>query len=178
MCAMKSTLVLNAGFEPLNIIPARRAINLILNGKAVSIDDSPYTMRSEKAEHSVPYVVLRTSYVKVSHITRKIPFSRRWVLASANYTCTYCGKHASTIDHIVPRALGGIDSYENCVASCMKCNNKKAAKTLEELGWVMKTPPKIPSSYEYMAHRLKAKGELLDKWLPYFEPYAKQKIGF
>lgn len=174
---MKSTLVLNAGFEPLNIIPARRALNLILNGKAVSIDDSAYTMRSEKEEYAIPYVILRTSYVKVVN-RQKVPFSRRWVLTSANHTCAYCGKHATTIDHITPRALGGKDSYENCVASCSKCNNKKAAKTLDELGWVMKTPPRIPSSYEYMAHRLKAKGDMMEKWLPYFELQTKQKIGF
>jgi len=55
-----------------------------------------------------------------------------------NYTCRYCkkkkrGKELS-IDHVIPRSKGGANTWENCVTSCIDCNQKKADKTLKEAG--------------------------------------------
>lgn len=146
---MRSTLVLNTSYEPLNIVSAHRAMNLVLNGRAVSLDDAPYSFRSAQGEFSVPYVILLTSPAPHRNTYKKknsrVPFSRRGVLVRDNFICAYCGeKGANTFDHILPRALGGVSSWENCVAACVKCNSKKGSKTLAELGWKLRNKPVVP----------------------------------
>jgi len=61
-----------------------------------------------------------------------------------NYKCAYCGRHAETIDHVLPRSRGGQHTWENCVASCQMCNHRKADRLLEELGWVLLNKPVVP----------------------------------
>jgi 5-methylcytosine-specific restriction endonuclease McrA len=61
-----------------------------------------------------------------------------------NYKCAYCGRHAETIDHIIPRSRGGQHTWENCTASCQICNHRKADRLLEELGWELLNKPVVP----------------------------------
>jgi 5-methylcytosine-specific restriction endonuclease McrA len=143
---MQSVLVLNATYQPLSIVSAKRAIHLIISEKASPLDASDVIFHSAKATFNVPYVILLTHYVKVSDTRQRVPFSRRGVLARDNNTCVYCGKHAETIDHVVPRAAGGTSTYENCVAACKSCNSKKADKSIEQMGWTMPHKSMVPPS--------------------------------
>ena len=61
-----------------------------------------------------------------------------------NYKCAYCGRHAETIDHVLPRSRGGQHTWENCVASCTICNHRKADRLLDELGWTLPVAPVVP----------------------------------
>jgi len=61
-----------------------------------------------------------------------------------NYLCAYCGSSADTIDHVVPRSRGGAHVWENCVASCTRCNHRKADRLIEEIGWKLRWAPLAP----------------------------------
>lgn len=60
---------------------------------------------------------------------------RQAVLERDAYTCLYCGGIATTVDHVVPKAMGGEDREDNCVASCSPCNLRKGSKLLERRNW-------------------------------------------
>lgn len=164
---MHSTLVLNASFEPLSIVSAQRAVTLVLNGKASAVDESPRTFRSVNGEINIPYVIQLNEYVKPRDRARPAQFSRRGVLVRDNFKCAYCGGKATTIDHVLPRFLGGKNSYENCVAACTRCNHKKGHKTLESLGWTLPFIPKTPTRYASMLTRVAGNAEVRDSWAQY-----------
>lgn len=145
--SMQSTLVLNASYEPLNIVSAQKAVTRILQGKVVSVDDSPRFVRSEGLVVPIPYVVQHVKQVARPKgvKNRDVPFSRRGVLVRDGFKCAYCGKLATTIDHVLPRALGGVTSWKNCVAACERCNSKKGHIPLERLGWTLHVTPATPT---------------------------------
>lgn len=169
---MQSTLVLNASYEPLSIVPATRAIAMILAGKADSLDDSTRAFRSATSELKVPYVVRLNKMVKPRR-SRKISFSRRGVLVRDNFTCAYCGGYGDTIDHVIPQSKGGGSTYENCVTACKKCNSKKDDMYLSELGWTLPSVPDVPSWYMMALHRSPANSPQRRSWeqhIAYYDP--------
>ena len=139
---MSKVLVLNASYEPLNICTWRRAVVLLMKGKAEQIEHNGKLIYTNLP---VPTVIRLRSYVKIPY--KEISLSRRNLLHRDNYTCQYCGdrRHDLTIDHIVPRSKGGTDSWENVVAACLKCNVKKGDRTPKEANMVMNTTPTTPS---------------------------------
>ena len=137
------TLVLNAGYEPLAVVSFRRALVLVLAGKATVIADGPNPVGSGTLILPRPSVILLARYVRLPH-GRSVPVSRRGVLRRDDHRCAYCDKHATTIDHVLPRSRGGGDSWENLVACCVRCNNLKGNHTPEEKGWVMRVRPGAP----------------------------------
>lgn len=66
-----------------------------------------------------------------------IPFHRNWKMTE---THPAYWELVPTIDHIIPVALGGIDSEENWVTTSMLRNAAKANWTLDELGWKLLPP--------------------------------------
>lgn len=138
------TLVLNAGFEPLGVVTDRRALNLVMSGKACVLDaDASHPVRGVEGEWSRPIVILLTRYVKVP-MTRISPVTRRGVLRRDDHRCGYCGSFANTIDHILPRSRDGAHSWENLVACCLRCNNVKGDRTPAEMGWRLRSAPRAP----------------------------------
>lgn len=144
---MHSILVLNASYEPLSIVPATRGIALIFNNKAIALDESDIVLNSESTQIKVPYVIKMNYYVKKKINTKEVPFSRKGVLVRDNHKCAYCGKSASTIDHIIPKSRGGKNTYSNAVACCNKCNGKKANYLLHETDMKLRWQPTAPSLY-------------------------------
>ena len=98
---------------------------------------------------------------------RRIKPVRREIFRRDNYTCQYCGKHTAqlTIDHIVPKHLGGLQTWENSVAACPSCNHHKGGRSLSEAGMMLLNPPRDPpdSAEYFFGHYLKENSE----WLPY-----------
>jgi 5-methylcytosine-specific restriction endonuclease McrA len=135
---------LNAGYEPLGVVSFRRAIMLVLNQKATILEQNDeLKVRSATGEYELPSVILLARYVRVPG-SRNIPVSRRGVLRRDSNRCAYCSKSATTIDHVQPKSRGGTDSWENLVACCLRCNNKKGDKTLAEIGWTLSVTPRMP----------------------------------
>jgi 5-methylcytosine-specific restriction endonuclease McrA len=136
-------LLLNASHEPLAVVTWRRAIVLILAGKAISLEDRAESVHSAQRAVAMPSVVRLTRYVRIPYRTPST-VSRNGVLRRDSRTCAYCGGRADTIDHVVPRSRGGAHSWENCVACCHRCNSRKADHTLDELGWELRGTPVVP----------------------------------
>lgn len=139
------TLVLNAGFEPLAIISDRRAVVLVLGRRATILKAVGEPMRSPHGEFPRPSVILLGRYVRPAP-RRPRAVSRRGVLHRDAHRCLYCGEHASTVDHVMPRSRGGESSWSNLVACCRACNHRKADRTLEEMGWKLPRTPRAPEN--------------------------------
>jgi 5-methylcytosine-specific restriction endonuclease McrA len=140
---MAGALVLNATYEPLCVVPLRRAVVLVLAEKATIIEAGDEVMHSERTCVPVPTVVRLSQYVRVPY-RREVPLTRRAVLDRDAHLCVYCGVHADTIDHVRPRARGGEHSWTNVVAACARCNHRKGDRLLSELGWHLPSPPLQP----------------------------------
>lgn len=140
---MVGALVLNATYEPLCVVPLRRAVVLVLAEKAHIIEAGDGHMHSERMAVPVPAVVRLAQYVRVPY-RRDVPLTRRAVLDRDVHACVYCGLHADTIDHVRPRSRGGEHLWTNVVAACARCNHRKGDKLLSELGWHLPNPPIQP----------------------------------
>ena len=141
---MPHVLVLNASYEPLGVVPMRRALVLVLNHKAVCLEESGVLMHSATCAVPAPSVVRLTRFVRVPY-PASVPLSRRAVFTRDGQTCVYCGGSATSIDHVVPRSRGGTHTWDNVVAACRRCNHTKADRSLAELGWKLPHPPRTPS---------------------------------
>ena len=158
-------LVLNANFEPINICSTRRAMGLLLTGKADMVVNGRGYIRTIKELLPRPSVIRLESQI---HRPRPhVKLTRREVFRRDNYTCQYCGKHDGglTVDHVLPRHLGGQHIWTNVVAACPSCNHRKGGRKLEESRMVLLHKPKEPpanASYIFGRH-LTDNGE----WEPY-----------
>ena len=138
-------LLLNATFEPLAVVTAKRAVVLMLTGKAECIEATiDGFFHSENLAIPAPSVMRLSRYVRVPY-RRAVPMTRAGVLRRDLRRCAYCGRRADTIDHVVPRSRGGLHSWENCVAACRQCNSRKADRLLDELGWSLAVLPRAPN---------------------------------
>ena len=157
-------LVLNSTYEPVNVCSARRAIVLLLKGKAEVVDPGVATMHSERTAIVIPAVVRLIHYVRIPRADRR-RLSRKAVLARDGFRCQYCGnsKHL-TLDHVIPRSRGGSTSWENVVTSCAQCNVRKGAGLPNEVGMVPSREPRPPMASDFV---LASQRVVPDAWLPY-----------
>ncbi|MGV9885167.1 HNH endonuclease [Streptomyces sp. NPDC003006] len=147
---MRDTLVLNASFEPLSTVTLNRAVVLVLQDKAVVEQAHPgLRVRAAEVVIPVPRVIRLCRYVRVP-FRRQAPWSRRGVLVRDQHRCAYCGRRATTVDHVVPRSKGGADSWLNTVASCAMDNHRKANRTPEEAGMPLLRQPFEPTPADAM----------------------------
>jgi len=128
----RQVLVLNNDYEPLNVCNVRRALVLVLLGKAEVLHVDGVRLRTVDRVIQVPSVV-KLRY----HVKRPLPelkLTRRTIFARDDYTCQYCGYRGKdlTVDHVLPKRLGGSDDWENLVTCCRKCNLKKGDKPLHQ----------------------------------------------
>jgi 5-methylcytosine-specific restriction endonuclease McrA len=158
-------LVLNATYEPLCVVSARRAVVLVLSGKAVAVEAGAEEVRSEWLSLRVPVVVRLTRFVRVPYRAH-VPLTRRAVFARDGGRCVYCAAPATSLDHVIPRSRGGEHIWENVVSCCRRCNHAKADRGLVELGWRMRRPPQAPSG---PAWRVLGTGRMHPCWRPYLQ---------
>jgi 5-methylcytosine-specific restriction endonuclease McrA len=96
-----------------------------------------------------PLVLRLVRYVKLHWRSAKPRYSKKRLFERDNGKCAYCGKDATTVDHVIPRSKGGLTTWENTVASCLKCNRKKGSKALSESGMKLLIKPYEPSWYDF-----------------------------
>ena len=148
MATVGQVLVLNATYQRLSFVSLQRAIILLLKEKAEPIEvDAQAQLRSERLALDTPVVIRLLTYVHVPYERFTVPLSRRTLLNRDNHTCQFCGSTEGplTIDHILPRSRGGITSWENCVAACLRCNHRKGNKTPEEAHMRLHSVPRRPA---------------------------------
>lgn len=151
--AHRPVKVLSIGYEELGRIALKRAVRLLSLNKAVveEADPSGRFLRHSGGElWPLPLVIRLTRYFKLAYekFYGEAPLSRRGVMLRDGYKCAYCGKRASTIDHIQPQSRGGEDSWLNWVSACVNCNGKKANRTPKEANMPLLFQPRIPTKAE------------------------------
>ncbi len=161
---MAGSLVLNATYEPLCVVPARRAVVLVLAEKAVLVEQSPQVLHSERVDIAVPSVLRLSRYVRVPH-RREVSLTRNAVLERDRHRCVYCQARADTIDHVRPRSRGGQHTWTNVVAACARCNHRKGDRLLSELGWHLPGPVVQPSVMVAVVLGWKGRDPSWDRWL-------------
>ncbi len=135
MDAMKS-LKLDSSYRPVEIIDAVEALVLCLVGKARAVENYKKEINSVKESFKLPAVIALNRYVKFRF--SYVACNRKNILWRDNYQCQYCANHFEpiklTVDHVLPRSRGGKNEWENLVAACKKCNQRKGNKTPKECG--------------------------------------------
>ncbi len=153
---MRQVLLLNSSYEPLNVCSWRRAVVLMVKGKAVALEVEQ--QQNLGSGINLPLVIRLLYYVKIPH--KDIPLTRRNVMHRDHYMCQYCGKKSDlTIDHVIPRSKGGQDRWDNVVVACLKCNVGKGSKSVKEAGLTLKNKPVRPQyfmHFELSKHRNRA----------------------
>lgn len=160
-------LVLNANFEPINVCNTRRAMGLILGGKADLVLNGRGYVHTVASNYPRPSIIRLEKMVHRPRMTVRL--TKREVLRRDDYTCQYCGQRISylTIDHIVPRHLGGLHAWENLVAACPACNHRKGGRTLEQAQMrLLRLPISPPASALYLFGRHLNENQ---DWLPFIE---------
>jgi 5-methylcytosine-specific restriction endonuclease McrA len=162
---MRETLVLNASFEPLSTVSLRRAVVLVVQGKAVVEQAHPgLRIRAAQVDVPVPRVIRLCRYVRVP-FRQRAPWSRRGVLVRDRHRCAYCGRRATTVDHVVPRSHGGRDTWLNTVAACAADNHRKADRTPEQAGMRLLAKPFEPTPADALLLALGLRDADLPEWL-------------
>ena len=160
----RRVLLLNQNYEPLSVCSARRAIVLVIEGKAELIAPADsLRLRTVTTSFALPSVVRLWHYRKVPY--KQIMLSRKNVVMRDGNRCQYCGttKGPMTVDHIIPRTMGGRETWTNLVCACSRCNNKKGDRTPEKAGMKLLRRPTRPS---YIAFIRRNYG-VSDQWRPY-----------
>ncbi len=140
---MNRVLVLNATYQPLNVVSIKRAVVLLLKEKAEVLEQDGGSLRSEKLIMPIPAVIRLSYFVKIPR-QEGVPLTRRTVFARDGHICQYCGARAESIDHIIPRSRGGTHTWENVVAACRRCNSRKENRLPDEAGLKMLSQPCVP----------------------------------
>lgn len=161
-------LVLNATFEPINVTAVRRALILMLKGVAQAEETSHTEVHSTSKAIQVPSVIRLLSYRHIPQQSRAL--SRKNILLRDRNTCQFCGTpfpaSELTLDHVMPRSRGGRSSWENLVASCYSCNNRKGDRTPEEAGLKLQRRPR-PFTLHTSRQLMRLIGHRDEKWRKY-----------
>jgi 5-methylcytosine-specific restriction endonuclease McrA len=152
VCVIVGCLALNASFEPLTMVPLRRAMRLVIDGKAEIVESEPSrVMRSERLSFPRPAVIRLTKFVHVPRRFRR-QVTNTFLFARDQYRCQYCGRSSAelkpreslTRDHVIPLSRGGSNEWTNVVTACSPCNTRKANRFPEEIGMHPITRPTEP----------------------------------
>lgn len=146
------TLVLNAGFEPLEMVGWQKAICLVLIGKAEVVAEHSDVIRTVSRQFPLPSIVRLKRYVQGVKRFGRAKCNRKNIFLRDNFRCQYCGEDLTlttgTIDHVHPRSEGGRTEWENVVAACINCNRKKGSSLIGKNGFTLLAPPKAPTRME------------------------------
>jgi 5-methylcytosine-specific restriction endonuclease McrA len=135
-------LALNASFEPLTMVPLKRALRLVIDGKAEIVEaDRARAVHSEHLALPRPIVIRLRKFVHVPRRFRR-QVTNTFLFARDGYRCQYCGRasyelrprESLTRDHVVPMSRGGLNVWTNVVTACSPCNTRKSNHLAEECG--------------------------------------------
>jgi 5-methylcytosine-specific restriction endonuclease McrA len=156
-------LLLNATYEPIRLVPIRRAVLLVLSQRAEVVEESGEVFRSERRTIPVPSVIRLVRIVRIPY-QAKVKLNRKALAARDHGLCGYCGKPGENVDHIVPRSRGGKNEWENVVWTCKACNDRKADKLLSEARMTLRVKPYAPKGKAWL---IVAVGTIEPRWEPY-----------
>ncbi|KAJ9511366.1 hypothetical protein QJQ45_029816 [Haematococcus lacustris] len=144
--ARARALVLDSAYRPIHVVSWHKAVNMDVGTRASVLEYYPPDLYavSGRGKHLLPAVVRVDTYVDLHELCQRVTCTRRNVMARDKFCCQYCGSNRElTLDHIVPVCKGGKNSWVNLVTACMSCNQRKGSKLLHQMGWHLKTKPRV-----------------------------------
>ncbi len=167
-----SVLVLNKHYMAVRIVGAKRAFSLLFRelAEVVSYEEGKYSnydfeswcevsqFRRSFEPDGHDWVSTVNFYIAVPRIIRllfydrlprnEVKFNRRNIFARDRNRCQYCGKRYPTselsLDHVIPRSMGGASGWENVVCACTGCNVRKGGRTPKEARMTLVQKPVKP----------------------------------
>ncbi len=130
-------LVIDHAYFPRSVISTERAFVIVYKGNAEVIHNHETYFGTVNKSIAYPKPSVIRVYKKLKMEYTKVPLTRKNIYKRDSYTCVYCGdgdKGTLTLDHVIPRAKGGKDTWDNLVTSCSKCNSEKADLDIKEWG--------------------------------------------
>jgi 5-methylcytosine-specific restriction endonuclease McrA len=157
-------LVLNLNYVPVNVSTVRRAVVLLVKGKAELLENHRGQLRTVDHVFDAPSIIRLAYLVKRPFLPRKL--SKKEVFLRDRYTCQYCAKKSQdlTLDHVVPRRQHGPHTWDNVVTACTRCNLRKAGRTPAEANMKLAKIPKAPDPNPYLILQNRV---ILDEWQQY-----------
>jgi 5-methylcytosine-specific restriction endonuclease McrA len=175
----KPTLMLNASYEALRIIPARRALTLITKG--VALVEEATNIQVHRGIY-LPSVIRLRTYRRVP--IRMQVVSRKNIFLRDGERCMYCGERFKTsdltLDHVIPRSKGGSQAWDNLVSCCAKDNHRKGNRTPQEAGMKLIHKP-LPQTVHTPRFLLRSMGmEIDERWSKFLwiDSTGEQKLQF
>lgn len=164
---MVKCVLLNADYTFLNMIEWKKAMTLLSKGRVEILKYTNRIIRTASGKiFKVPAVMRLIKFIRTLYRSR-VPFSKKSILVRDGFRCAYCGDGDTklTIDHIVPKSKGGKSTFENCVAACRECNNRKGHRTCSEAKMYPKVKAYAPTISEFLRLRMQTLGidKLLDE---------------
>lgn len=183
MIKYNDVLVLNRSWCPVHIVDYKRCMALLFNesAQALTHESAPYnitgwleyslTPHPFKDLHTparpvaLPEIITLTRYDKLPR--GDVKFSRESIFARDKYRCGYCGRQfqrgSLTLDHIIPKSLGGKTTWDNIISACGECNAHKADLPLHKCGMTLKIKPHAPRWMDPIRNLYK-KGRACKSW--------------
>jgi 5-methylcytosine-specific restriction endonuclease McrA len=168
-------LVLNQNYEPLNICNVKRAMIMVLTGKAEVLEMNGLVLHTIDQDYRAPSVIRLAALIRRPR--PQVKLTRREIFIRDNYTCQYCGIQTRdlTLDHVMPRSRKGGHSWENLVSACKTCNHRKGGKTAQEARMQLLREPVRPRAGLYYTIQRKLNQSIQEEWVkfvPGFEPLS------
>ncbi len=142
-----SVVVFSRNYLPMSRINIKRAIILLVTGKAEPLnltEETFWQVRSPSMVFEVPKQI-RLTFTSNERLWHAPPVNRREVLRRDHHACQYCGSTKNlTLDHVIPRSKGGKHTWDNVVIACERCNSRKGDRTPQQAGMPLRTQPKAP----------------------------------
>lgn len=151
----QSVVIFSKNYLPIGKVNVRRAIQLLITGKAEPLDLTTWQQYADVSPHewfvrspsiviAVPHHI-RLTIASVERIWKVPPVNRQEVLRRDRHSCQYCGSHKHlTLDHVIPVSRGGLHTWDNVVTACAPCNQRKSNRTPLEAGMPLRNKPKAP----------------------------------
>lgn len=158
-----NVLVLNNDYSPVSITDFKRGFRLVFKGKAEVLEyDATKTIKTERQDYKIPSVIRLLKYVLLPF--KKLKPTRENIYRRDGGKCAYCGNSRDlTIDHILPKSKGGLNTWENMVTCCSRCNVIKGDKLLKDTGFKLRVKPFKPN-YLYFIKNI---GTIQEQWTMY-----------
>ena len=166
-----TVLVLNQNYEPLNICNIRRAIVLVIDGKAEILEQYDLALRAATIAYPFPSVI-RLVYM-IKRPRPRVKLTRKEIFIRDDYTCQYCGRRSGdlTIDHVHPRSRGGLHTWDNLVSACRHCNHRKGGKSVAEARMQLRRAPFEPRPGAYYTIERRVESGIHPDWEKFLPGY-------
>ncbi|TAM59097.1 HNH endonuclease [bacterium] len=175
---MGEVLVLNFTYEALNITSFQRAVKLLFSGKAEMVHGRERAIHSTSITLRMPSIIRMLYYIR--RPMQKVALTKKNVLLRDDYTCQYCGvrgERLMTVDHVLPRSKGGPSTWENLVAACVRCNNRKNNRTPDDANMQLKRRPKQPRYIPWIRIKRNTLPGEWHKFLFLYNVSVEERIG-